>query len=253
MWGYILLFLVILCNAEKVQNFESSKDVVFFTRAEEVIVFGLFKDLKSKQAKTFKKVAKKYNAGFKFGQSSDASVWSRYDGIVDTSKNAEVLILRNFREDGEPRRTGKDKVVFSGKFTKKELNKFIISEALPAVMNFPDCTKHGVDGNNRFQYAQGLKIPTLYCFRKEAGHSPLLGKVGQTYAGRVQIFDIDAGHPDSKSFVEGLNPKYNEENFAAVLVGRSIGQIPFEGKFDQFDLELFLQESLGSKDKKAEL
>ena len=66
-----------------------------------VIIFGLFKDLKSKQAKTFKKVAKKYNDGFKFGQSSDPKVWSRFDDIVDTEKEAEVLILRNFRENGE--------------------------------------------------------------------------------------------------------------------------------------------------------
>lgn len=53
----IILFLINVSNSAKPQTFENSKDVVFFTRAEEVVIFGVFKDnLKTKQAKIFKKV-----------------------------------------------------------------------------------------------------------------------------------------------------------------------------------------------------
>lgn len=243
----VLLFLLVLISSEKPKEFTASKDVVFFTRAEEVIIFGLFKDLKSKQAKTFKKVAKKYNAGYKFGMSADESVWSRFDNVVDVEKDAEVLILRNFRETGEKRRTGKDKVVFGGKFTKKKLNNFIVSEAIPPVIRFPDATKHGVDENNRFQHVQNLKLSKLYCFRKETGHSELLGKVGQNFLGKVLVFDIDARDPESKSFVEGLKPQFNDEGFGAVFMSKSKGPISYTGAFDEVELLTFVHYNMGSE------
>jgi len=254
MWGIFLLAFFIIVSSEKPKEFSNSKDVVFFTRAEEVIIFGLFRDLKSKQAKSFKRVAKQYNAGFKFGIATDESIWKRFDDIIDVEKQEAMLILRNFREDGEKRKRGKDKIVFEGKFTKKKLKAFINAQAIPPVISFPDATKHGVDESNRFEYAQGLNKAKLFCFRKESAHSPLLGKVGQNLGGRVQILDIDATHPDSKSFVTSFNPQYDTNDFAAVFAPKDGRHLIYEGVLEEEELTSWLQKLLPAKKKgKTEL
>jgi len=230
------------------KTFEKSKDVVFFTRAEEVVVFGCFKDFKSKAAKTFKKVAKGFvDSGIKFGMGMDPTIWKRFDNLIDMNNQYGVVLLVNFYEDGERRKRGRDKKSYPMdlEFSKKKLRNWIIDEAIPPVVQYPDVTKHGVDEGNRWQLVMSVKRPKLFCFREKGGKlDQTLSKIGRNNKGTI-IIDIDAGHPDASNMVENFQPEYNEGFFAAYIAGT--GRAQYDGKLNEFDLQKFLEDSRKGK------
>jgi protein disulfide-isomerase A1 len=169
-----------------VSYLESGK-VKEFSASDRVVVIGVFGSKDSAEEKTFTALANKLRDKYVFGVTTDKSTLSEHK-VADPG----VILFKKFDEKVN---------VFGGSITEKDLNKFVLDNAIPNMDEI---------GPDNFATYSEKGLPLLYLFvstdeeRKTAGAE--VEPLAKDYKGKVSFVYLDAskfgGHAESVNLKE---------------------------------------------------
>ena len=166
---------VTLANEAAAEEFIASKDVT---------VVGFFKDVESADAKAFLAAAGTMD-DHPFAITSDDSVIKKLE-----AEDGKIVLFKNFDEK---------KNVFEGEVTAEAVKLFVVTNALPLVVDFNQETASKIFGGE-------IKSHVLCFFSKEEGHytkyDEVTTGVAKKYKGKILIVTVDTDVEDHSRILE---------------------------------------------------
>ena len=166
------------------QELTTVEDARAFTKKDDVVVVGFFKDGESDAANAFISAADTQDS-VTFGITSLKEVADALDAKFDS-----IILFKQF-DSG--------RAVFSGEYTTEEIVNFVLTEQLPLVTKFSDETAPKIFGGN-------LKTHLLAFFSGEADNYETimtnLRDIGTAFKGKVLVVHIDTDDEDSSRITE---------------------------------------------------
>lgn len=175
--------------AVELETVEASEE---FTKENPVAIIGFFKDRESKEAKSFLATANAIDA-YPFGITNNEDVYKKYEASC-----GNVILFKHF-DDG--------KAVFENEFTEENLKKFVMSQAMPLVVDFNHDSAQRIFGGE-------IKSHLLMFVSKEAGHLEKfiepIKEIAKKFREQILFVSINADEDDHQRILEFFGMKKEE-------------------------------------------
>ncbi|KAK9719553.1 Thioredoxin [Popillia japonica] len=173
-------------------NLAAVEEAKLFIESNNVAVVGFFKDQTSDDAKKFLNVAATTDDQ-QFAITSEDSVFGEYE-----AQDGNVILFKKFDEG---------KVLFEGELAEQNLKKFIVSNALPLVVEFNHETAQKIFGGD-------IKSHLLLFLAKGEDHFETISEaarsVAKPFKEQVLFVTIDANEEDHQRIFEFFGMKRDE-------------------------------------------
>lgn len=163
-----------------------------FLKENNVAVVGFFTDRESAECKSFLTAANSVDE-YPFAITSNEEIFKKYENT-----NGQVVLFKQF-DDG--------KALFDGEFTDENLKKFVVSQAMPLVVDFNHDSAQKIFGGE-------IKSHLLMFLSKEAGHIEKYAnpakEIAKKYRDQVLFVSINADEEDHQRILEFFGMKKEE-------------------------------------------
>lgn len=174
------------------KELDSVDSVEAFLTENQVAVVGFFTDKESDEYKAFVSAANAIDE-YPFGVSSNDDVFKKYE-----TKSGKVILFKQFDEG---------KVVYDDEFETESIKKFVLSQAMPLVVDFNHDSAQKIFGGD-------IKSHLLLFLSKEAGHYEKYvepaKEIAKAFREKIVFVSINADEEDHNRILEFFGMKKEE-------------------------------------------
>lgn len=212
----MLTFFLTLCLG--LEDLTSIKDIVFWSRQQDLPILGLFKEPVDKsKASLFKSVARNFEAGesgLSFGLTTIDKAWKRYD-LPEDESSAIVIHANYYEDDGEWRARGSSKIIYDSDWDLSKIVVWVTAYSFPPAIDIRHLTKGGADAQRRARFLLGVDMPKITWMHDGLTPPDFFVSIGKILRGRMLFLVYDVSEIESLRdlvdsggwwFTAGINP-----------------------------------------------
>jgi hypothetical protein len=212
----LLFYLLSFCFG--IDDFSNVKDIVFWTRQQDLPILGIFKEpVDSSKDSLFRIIANHFetsDSGLSFGRTTLTKAWDRYDLPEDTT-SAIVIHANYYEEDGAWRSRGSTKIVYDSDWTLAQIVLWVTSYSFPPAIDIRHLMKGGADAQRRGRFLLGVDMPKISWLHDGLTAPDFFVRMGKHLRGKILLLIYDTsenenlgGLVDSGGWLltSGLNP-----------------------------------------------
>jgi len=193
----MLFYLLTIClGAEKLT---SIKDLVFWSRQQDVPILGLFKEpIDSSKLSLFKQIATHFesvNSGLSFGETKLEKAWGRYD-LPEDETSAIVIHGNYYEEDGEWRTRGSTKVVYNSEWSVTNIVMWVTTHSFPPAVDIRHLKKGGADAQRRALFLTSVDMPKITLMHTGLQVPEFFHDVGKAVRGNILVLHMDVSEDE---------------------------------------------------------
>jgi len=159
-----MLIFYVLSLYLALEDLSSIKDIVFWSRQQDVPILGIFKEpVDSSKESLFKVIANHFESsecGLSFGLTKISKAWDRYK-LPENQTSAIVIHGNYYEEDGEWRSRGSTKFVFNSDWDLSQIVIWITTYSFPPAVDIWHLLKGGADAQRRARFLLGVDMPKI--------------------------------------------------------------------------------------------
>jgi len=194
----MLTFFLSLCLG--LEDLSNIKDIVFWSRQQDLPILGLFKEpVDSRKKSLFKSVAKNFESGesgLSFGLTTTDKAWKRYD-LPEDESSAIVIHANYYEDDGEWRARGSTKIIYDSEWDLAKIVVWVTAYSFPPAIDIRHLTKGGADAQRRARFLLGVDMPKVTWMHDGLTAPDFFVSIGKILRGQMLFLVYDVSENEN--------------------------------------------------------
>jgi len=194
----LIFYFLSLCLG--LDDLSSIKDIVFWSRQQDVPILGLFKEpVESSKESLFKVIANHFessDSGLSFGITTLDKAWGRYD-LPEDESSAIVIHANYYEEDGEWRSRGSTKIVYDSEWNLSKIVVWVTTYSFPPAIDIRHLSKGGADAQRRARFMLGVDMPKITWMHDGLTTPDFFLGIGKYLRGRILFLVYDTSENEN--------------------------------------------------------